>query len=956
MLKTRYIAFAIALALLMYGCNVAMQQQDRSQNGTEIEISGAGAHWLTLDKLVWNAPENAASFEIRHSKNADITVTRNSVNGGESISLSLGGEFPTDLVDKLRHIATRTVFAVDATTDTASEALKNQIIAIAYDGSGRVLEATKIQPHGVLDDLFFYDGELGPIYTDNEIQVRVWAPTVQSIVMKVYDADKNQIASVDPDSDFKNPGTFQFTVSKEMDRMFYRFDVRVYHPVNGEINDYKVSDPYSVSLSTDSHYSQLVNLSDADLKPVGWDDLKKELPLPSDITLYEAHMRDLSIIDYSIPEEHRGTYKALTHNGMNGRSLSDGMRHLKALSDAGLTHLHLLPINDIRTVNEFRDERVEIFDPYSDLCEKLGVTDLQDWCDEFGDTPIVEVFEHWASEDPATENINKTYATRADDGRRLASEDGFNWGYDPVHFNAPEGSYSTDPEGVTRIIEVREMVQSLHEIGLKTVIDVVYNHTSAAGLDRYSILDRIVPWYYQRLDADSGVIETSTCCPNTAAEFLMKEKLIIDSVVLWAKEYKIDSFRFDLMGHHPKYVMENLQDALAELTLEEPGVDGVNIYIYGEGWNFGEVENDRIFEQATQFNMAGTGIGNFNDRARDAIRGGFHSWTEREQGFANGMYTFPNEDAVDDVDEQRLQLLNHADRIRVGMAGNLRTYNYVNRSGEVVDGGNEDIGFTFMPQETVNYIDKHDNETLWDNTQTKLPLDMGMDERVRIHNLSNSFITFGQGVPFYQLGSDFLRSKSLDRNSYDSGDWYNMVDYTMQDHRWGKGLPPEWDNQDQWDNFTRYKMEANVNVETHHMQLTHNIFKEQLQIRYSSPLFRLELPQQVHRRLVYHNTGPDQIPGVIAMTISDGICAEESLDPNYDGILVIFNADINEQTLDLGLGNMVLHPIQANGSDDVVKQSSAENGKFTVPGLTTAVFVRLAGDEPTEFVCNDLDS
>jgi pullulanase/glycogen debranching enzyme len=135
----------------------------------------------------------------------------------------------------------------------------------------------------------------------------------------------------------------------------------------------------------------------------------------------------------------------------------------------------------------------------------------------------------------------------------------------------------------------------------------------------------VVPGYYQRLNPDTGQVETSTCCSNTAAEFAMMEKLIIDSVKLWAEQYKIDSFRFDLMGHHPKSTMINVQNALAELTTEEHGVHGDKIYLYGEGWNFGEVADDRIFTQATQFNMGGTGIGNFNDRSRDAIRGGFHS-------------------------------------------------------------------------------------------------------------------------------------------------------------------------------------------------------------------------------------------------------------------------------------------------------------------------------------------
>ncbi len=127
--------------------------------------------------------------------------------------------------------------------------------------------------------------------------------------------------------------------------------------------------------------------------------------------------------------------------------------------------------------------------------------------------------------------------------------DGFNWGYDPFHYTTPEGSYATNPDGPTRIVEFREMVQALNQMGLRVVMDVVYNHTNAAGQDDKSVLDRIVPGYYHRLN-DTGQVETSTCCQNTASEHNMMEKLMVDSLLTWATEYKVDAFRFDLMGHH----------------------------------------------------------------------------------------------------------------------------------------------------------------------------------------------------------------------------------------------------------------------------------------------------------------------------------------------------------------------------------------------------------------------
>lgn len=434
----------------------------------------------------------------------------------------------------------------------------------------------------------------------------------------------------------------------------------------------------------------------------------------------------------------------------------------------------------------------------------------------------------------------------------------------------------------------------------------------------------------------------------------MMEKLIIDSVKLWAKQYKIDSFRFDLMGHHPKYVMENLQDVLAELTPEKDGVDGKNIYIYGEGWNFGEVADDRIFEQATQFNMGGTGIGNFNDRSRDAIRGGFHSWTGREQGFANGRFLYPNEDVPGSPENEKAALLDQADRIRVGMTGNLATYPYINKKGEQVEGSNDYIGYALNPVESVNYIDKHDNETLWDNTQTKLPFDMEMDDRVRVHLLSTAFINYGLGVPFHQLGTDILRSKSMDRNSYDSGDWYNKVDFTLESSNWAIGIPTAWDNEDNWDAQAKFMANPNIHIRKDHMEFTNRVFRNQLMVRYSTPLLRLGDAEQIHRRVGFHNTGPDQVPGVITMTISDGSCTAADLDPELDGALLVFNADLEPQEIDLGIDNLKLRDILKNGSDTVVQSAAAVNGVITIPPLTAAVFVKPQSGEQGEFPCNTL--
>jgi len=365
-------------------------------------------------------------------------------------------------------------------------------------------------------------------------------------------------------------------------------------PSTGKIETNLVTYPYSFSLSMNGARSQIVDLNDPELKPPGWDSLTKPpLDIPEDIVIYELHIRDFSISDKTVPEELRGTYKAFTVKDSNG------MKHLAELAQAGLTHVHILPAFDIASVNEDKST--------------------------------------WQSVDSET---LKSYPPDSDQQSiavsALTGTDGFNWGYDPIHYTTPDGSYATDPNGTPRILEFRGMVQSLNESGLRVVMDVVYNHTNASGQSDNSVLDRIVPGYYHRLNAD-GNVEKSTCCENTATEHDMMDQLMISSVITWATQYKVDGFRFDLMGHHMLDNMIAVRAALDVLTLERDGVDGKSIYVYGEGWDFGEVANNARGKNATQLNIAGTGIGVFNDRLRDAVRGGNPFDDVRLQGFATGL-------------------------------------------------------------------------------------------------------------------------------------------------------------------------------------------------------------------------------------------------------------------------------------------------------------------------------
>lgn len=434
----------------------------------------------------------------------------------------------------------------------------------------------------------------------------------------------------------------------------------------------------------------------------------------------------------------------------------------------------------------------------------------------------------------------------------------------------------------------------------------------------------------------------------------MMRKLMIDSVVTWATAYKVDGFRFDLMGHHMKEDMLAVRAALDNLTLEKDGVDGSAIFVYGEGWNFGEVANNARGVNATQFNMVETGIGTFNDRLRDAVRGGNPFGGQTEQGFVTGLYTDPNHFDQGSENIQLNRLLTFADQIRVGLAGNLSDYSFEGMDGDAVTGADvlyndSPAGYTADPQENIVYVSKHDNETLFDVIQYKAPETLSTAERARMQTLGNAIVMFSQGVPFFQAGDDLLRSKSLDRNSYNSGDWFNRLDFTYQSNNWGVGLPSAGDNESMWELMGTLLANPDLAPTPDDIAFTRDMFRELLQIQASSPLFSLQTAEQIQKRLRFHNTGAEQAPGLIVMGLSDVV--GEDLDPNHDMVVVLFNASPDQQifaTADLAELPFDLHPVQQNSVDGRLDEASYEfeSGTFVVPGRTTAVFVLAQGEAP----------
>jgi len=880
---------------------------DAVKNQTTISTTGAPvgnltkqrAVWISKDTLLWNISGGSSlTYALVYSLDTTLELSPEGIKNGSEVPLTFVVDKPdVDILRKYPHLRDYAVFKVAETDrEKLGEILKGQIAVIARDLNGRAVDATGVQIPGVLDDLYPYDGPLGVTFDGNTPTLRLWAPTAQSVTLQMFDTAAASYANKMPMQWDAKTGVWSVSGDASWKNKFYLFEVKVFAPSTGKIETNLVTDPYSLSLSMNSKRSQIVDLNDADLKPQGWDNLEKPaLAAPEDIVIYELHIRDFSISDQTVPEELRGTYKAFTVKDSNG------MKHLAALAQAGLTHIHLLPAFDIASVNE----------------------DKSTW----------KTVDNAKLASLPPDSDQQSIAVSA-----VTGSDGFNWGYDPLHYTTPEGSYATDPNGTPRIVEFRAMVQALNQSGLRVVMDVVYNHTNASGQSENSVLDRVVPGYYHRLNAD-GNVEKSTCCENTATEHMMMRKLMIDSLLTWAKEYKVDGFRFDLMGHHMLDDMKAVRAALDALTIEK---DGKSIYVYGEGWDFGEVANNARGKNATQLNIAGTGIGVFNDRLRDAVRGGSPFTDPRDQGFATGLVLSNNANEKRNAEDQQTQLDNYADWIRLGLAGNLASYEIVRADGKKVPGrlisyNSAPAGYTVDPQENIIYVSAHDNQTLFDAIQAKAPAKANIADRVRMNNLALSIVMLSQGVPFFHAGDDILRSKSFNPNSYNSGDWYNKLDWTYESDNWGAGLPLEGTGQ--WDIYKPLLADPKLAPAKSDIEFASTVFREFLQIRKSSKLFRLETAEQIKNALSFYNTGPDQIPGLIVMDLKD----TKNIDPNYKEIVVLFNARSDSVKFSdpaFAGKDFKLHAVQQNSSDVMVRASKFDSagGAFIVAGRTTAIF------------------
>ncbi len=380
----------------------------------------------------------------------------------------------------------------------------------------------------------------------------------------------------------------------------------------------------------------------------------------------------------------------------------------------------------------------------------------------------------------------------------------YNWGYDPKNYNCPEGSYSTDAENpVSRVKELKTLVMELHKNGIGVIMDVVYNHTYFTEKSDFQFS---VPYYYHRLKEDGSFSNGSGVGNEIASEHAMVRRYIVNSVLYWANEYRLDGFRFDLMAVLDCETVNIIRDELSKLS--------PYVMMYGEGWSGGECAIPEG-ERCVKWNIgAFDRVGVFNDNFRDAIKG--NTFDVYKRGYVGG-----NTDLTE--------------IIKRGLAGSVK-YNGVN--------GYDEAAWVTEPHQTINYCEAHDNWTMWDKILISCG-DYTEEEKKNAHKLSLALVLLAQGIPFLQLGQDFLRTKPkplldepdeihkrYDENSYKSCDFTNSI-------KWQRKL-------EHYDVF--------------------EYCRELVRLRRDNPLFRLRTADEIREKLSFL---PTDINSTIACKLED---------------------------------------------------------------------------------------
>ena len=858
----------------------------------DFDTTDASAHWVSKNIIVW---KNGGDLHARLQFKTDGII--------EPVDGQLNGEFinlekttlPDEIAKQNYNIQDYQAYRIpDNASFDPKKILKGEALVVGLDDSNNVKKAARIQTAMVIDDLFADRAvqveDLGTTIGTGSVTFKLWAPTAQSVKIHVwpnagdgdFDVDVGGVMTYDEET-----GVWVFTSSdvNAEGKAAYQFEVSVYHPATRKIENLWVTDPYSLSLLKGN--SAVVDLDSPISKPTGWDSLEaphsqKTASDISSMIITESHIRDLTVgTDKGVSDEHQGKYLGLTETNSNVG------KHLKKLSDAGVTHMELLPMYDIASINAEDVINGNVADEFisgAEFCERLGLTST-DYINVCGDTTrsVYEILAEESKDDTTDEAKVSNFLNDY-----VKDKDAFNWGYDPVHYQVPEGSYASSiDDPYARIREIRQMVSSIkNDYGMNVILDVVYNHTDGAGVEKESsVLDKIVPWYYNRLNPETGNVLADTCCSDSASEHKMFAKLMEDTLVTWAQDYKIDSFRFDLMGYIPKQVMV---DTLANVKTR---TNNDEMYFFGEGWDAGSASNVVGGENnATQINMHDTLIGTFNDRIRDAVRGSgpFDHGDSiiKLQGFATGRCTEMNDkrkeldpgyscdaSATNDSD-YGMHPLNWQDVIRISMAGNLRDYELLTYTDEVKAG--KDIsywgaiaGYGDSPINTINYVSKHDNQAVFDLIMYKAEKNNTMKNKAKMQGIAIATAMFGQSPVFDQQGSDLLRTKYFQNDSYNTGDFSNKVNYA--DDEGNEFIPGAIVNKSKDESdwgAIKEVAEYNSDVGAELKAKMADTYRAFATIRKEHNLLYLGDAELIKENVKFLNVGSSQVPGLIVMKVT----------------------------------------------------------------------------------------
>ena len=517
------------------------------------------------------------------------------------------------------------------------------------------------------DDYPVPDGELCEMnYSTLSTDFSLWAPTAKSVKLSLYTDGYNGMAYRTVLMKKGGNGCWKATVIGDLTGKFYDFNVRVGRKWRGNTPGI-----FAEAVGLNGKRAAILDMTSTN--PSGWDsDIRPALLKPSDLIVYEMHLRDFSLSGTSNISR-QGKFLSMTEYGTrSGDGLCTGIDHLKEL---GINAVQILPMFDFGSVDE-----------------------------------------------------SKLKANR------------YNWGYDPVNYNVPDGSYSTNPaDPKSRIREMKQMVQSLHKSGIRVIMDVVYNHTfSIQG----SNFDKTVPGYFYRYLKDGMPSNASGCNNETASERAMMRKFMVESVCYWVKEYHIDGFRFDLMGIHDMETMKAIRVALDKI---DP-----SITIYGEGWAAGTpaIPQNQLAMKANIYKL--DGIGAFGDELRDALRGPFND--DHKGAFLAGLSC-------------------EEESIKFGLVGGIKhpdvDNNKVNYSKEP---------WAKEPSQMISYVSCHDDMCLADRLRAEMP-NASEQEILSLDKLAQTVVMTSQGLPFIFAGEEIFRSKKGVHNSFNSPDSINEINW-----------------------------------------------------------------------------------------------------------------------------------------------------------------------------------